>query len=90
MPRPFPFALGIGIDICHVSRIYNLLTKPNRSAQKFLLKLLNPTEVRASESWLKAAVELDTLKADKIQYSEIPRTVVHAKIWPLARFMSGR
>ncbi|OTA22306.1 hypothetical protein BTJ68_14733 [Hortaea werneckii EXF-2000] len=27
-PRPFPFALGIGTDICHRKRIEQLLLKP--------------------------------------------------------------
>jgi hypothetical protein len=90
MPRPFPFALGIGTDICHVSRIYRLLTKPNRSAQQFVLKFFNPTEIRAYGSWLKVAAELDALKADGKKYSEIPGNVMNAKVWPLARFMGGR
>lgn len=90
MPRPLPFALGIGTDICHVPRIYRLLTKQNRSAQHFVLKSLNPAEIRACGSWLKVAAELDALKADGKQYSEIPEKVMNAKVWPLARFMGGR
>jgi holo-[acyl-carrier protein] synthase len=90
MPRPFPFALGIGTDICHIPRIQKILTNPKGSAQHFFRKVLNPAETLAYKSWLKVAVELDALKADEKQYSEIPEKVIHAKVWPMARFLSGR
>lgn len=90
MPRPFPIALGIGTDICHVPRIYRLLINPNRSAQHFVTRFLNSTEIRASESWLKVAVDLDALKADEKQYSEFQGKEMNAKVWPLARFLGGR
>jgi len=92
MPRPrlFPFALSIGTDICHILRVKKILTNPKRSAQQYFRKVLNPAEVLAYRSWLKVAVELDALKADEERYSEIPGEVIHAKAWPMARFLSGR
>jgi hypothetical protein len=90
MPRPFPFALSIGTDICHIVRIYNILTHPRVRAQLFVRKVLNPAEILASESWLKSAAELDSMKTDEKIYSDIPRKAIHSKVWPMAHFLSGR
>jgi phosphopantetheinyl transferase (holo-ACP synthase) len=90
MPRPFPLAIGIGTDICHVARIYRILTKPKGSAQQFIRQFLNPREILAYASKLKVAEELDRLKADEKRYSEIPAKMIAAKAWPLAHFLGGR
>jgi holo-[acyl-carrier protein] synthase len=90
MPRPFPFALGIGTDICHVGRIYRIITKPEGRAQQFIRNVLNPTEIREHASKLKFAVELDTMKAMGKQFSDLRRKEVAAKAWPLAQFLGGR
>ncbi|KAI6910736.1 hypothetical protein KC318_g8821 [Hortaea werneckii] len=49
-PRPFPFALGIGTDICHRKRIEQLLLKPPPQARKknltrFLVRFLTSREI---------------------------------------------
>jgi hypothetical protein len=87
--RLFPFALSIGTDICHIPRVKKILISPKSSAQQYFRKVLNPAEALAYRSWLKVAVELDALKAEE-RYSEIPGKVIHAKVWPMARFLSGR
>ncbi|KAK4629572.1 hypothetical protein CLAFUW4_08449 [Fulvia fulva] len=45
-PRPFPFALGIGTDICCISRIRELITKKpqNASLLPFVKKVLTIRE----------------------------------------------
>jgi holo-[acyl-carrier protein] synthase len=42
--RPFPHALNIGTDICHIPRIDAILSENERTAQRFLKKVLNPAE----------------------------------------------
>ncbi|KAI7554283.1 hypothetical protein KC331_g650 [Hortaea werneckii] len=49
-PRPFPFALGIGTDICHRKRIEQLLLRPPPQARKknltrFLVRFLTFREI---------------------------------------------
>ncbi|RMY77939.1 hypothetical protein D0862_13464 [Hortaea werneckii] len=49
-PRPFPFALGIGTDICHRKRIEQLLLKPPPQSRKknltrFLVRFLTSREI---------------------------------------------
>ena len=45
-PRPFPFALGIGTDICCISRIHALVTKKpgTQSLLPFVKKVLTIKE----------------------------------------------
>jgi phosphopantetheinyl transferase (holo-ACP synthase) len=90
MPRPFPFALGIGTDICSVKRIYRILTKPEGRAQQFIRHFFNHTEIREHADRLSFAVELDTLKALGKQYPEARRKEVAGKTWRLAHFLGGR
>jgi hypothetical protein len=42
MPRPFPFPISVGTDICSISRIHNLLLK--RSRRKLFNKILTSKE----------------------------------------------
>ncbi|PFH60883.1 hypothetical protein XA68_10160 [Ophiocordyceps unilateralis] len=42
--KPFPYAVGIGIDICQISRIGRILDGPRRG--RFLCRVLAPEERR--------------------------------------------
>jgi phosphopantetheinyl transferase (holo-ACP synthase) len=50
MPRPFPFGLNIGTDICHIPRIWNILfdkgsaSSAGHRAERFVTKVLNEHE----------------------------------------------
>lgn len=44
--RPFPLALGLGTDICHVVRIHNILRGPRRG--RFVRRILAPEELTAA------------------------------------------
>ncbi|KAI6854364.1 hypothetical protein KC338_g7700 [Hortaea werneckii] len=64
-PRPFPFALGIGTDICHRKRIEQLLLKPPPQARKknltrFLVRFLTSREI--SIFWRKFEVDADLFR----------------------------
>ena len=90
MPHPFPFALGIGTDICNIARIYRVLTSQNSSAQQFARHVLNPTEIREHASRLMFGLELDTMKATGNQLVELRSELTAAKARHLAQFLGGR
>ncbi|KAH6676778.1 hypothetical protein B0J14DRAFT_698784 [Halenospora varia] len=45
-PRPFPFPLNVGTDICRISRIARILTKSHDHARRFWEKVLSPHEAK--------------------------------------------
>ena len=48
MPKPFPFLLNIGTDICHSPRIFTIL-RQKRIARRFIKRVL--TEEEIIENW---------------------------------------
>ena len=45
MPRPFPFPINVGIDICSVQRIFRILAEKERSSgHKFIKRILTKRE----------------------------------------------
>ncbi len=48
MPKPFPFPLNIGTDICHSPRIFTIL-RQKRIARRFIKRVL--TEEEIIENW---------------------------------------
>jgi hypothetical protein len=45
-PRPFPFPISVGTDICSIPRIQGLLVKDRNSGRKLCRKLLSDKEFR--------------------------------------------
>lgn len=88
--RAFPFALGIGTDICSLTRINRIITNPKGSTNHFISRVLNPTERLRHESWLEMAKELDTLKVALDELPTDERALFDAKAWNLASFLGGR
>ncbi|KAI9812423.1 MAG: hypothetical protein M1827_004654 [Pycnora praestabilis] len=44
-PKPFPYPLGVGIDICHIPRIRRLITKDNgKYLDQFARRIFNSYE----------------------------------------------
>ncbi|KAI6845767.1 hypothetical protein KC332_g4605 [Hortaea werneckii] len=77
-PRPFPFALGIGTDICHRKRIEQLLLKPPPQARtknltRFLVRFLTSREI--SIFWRKFEAEAD---------------LFHSQLEDVTRYLAGR
>ncbi|RMZ21281.1 hypothetical protein D0859_14702 [Hortaea werneckii] len=77
-PRPFPFALGIGTDICHRKRIEQLLLKPPPQARqknltRFLVRFLTSREI--SIFWRKFETEAD---------------LFHSQLDDVTRYLAGR
>ncbi|RMZ07329.1 hypothetical protein D0860_05152 [Hortaea werneckii] len=77
-PRPFPFALGIGTDICHRKRIEQLLLKPPPQARqknltRFLVRFLTSREI--SIFWRKFETEAD---------------LFHSQLDDVTRYLAGK
>ncbi|KAH0536129.1 hypothetical protein FGG08_006972 [Glutinoglossum americanum] len=52
--RPFPYPISVGIDICKIHRIYDLISKDNGKWHRpFLRKIFNPRELKALQQTLK-------------------------------------
>ncbi|KAH8679049.1 hypothetical protein BGZ60DRAFT_402425 [Tricladium varicosporioides] len=45
-PRPFPFPINVGTDVCRVSRIARILTKSHDHARRFWERVLSPHEAK--------------------------------------------
>lgn len=91
MPRAFPFALGIGTDICHIPRVKRLLKLP--TAQSFLKKVFNPSEMEAYASRLKVLEEYKTTKVPQNEpdgESKQDMNFMKTRLSQLAIFVSGR
>ncbi|KAI1401554.1 hypothetical protein F4819DRAFT_324358 [Hypoxylon fuscum] len=95
-PRVFPIGIGIGTDICRVSRIYKNLTSP--MATKFVQRILTPEEldtpgvsrilkkVFTPEGFMPRSPDLlsNTENAARNPKQRDPR------LWKAAEFMAGR
>jgi hypothetical protein len=44
MPRPFPFPINIGTDICSINRILQLLTRRKGNGESLMKRILIPQE----------------------------------------------
>lgn len=91
MPRAFPFALGIGTDICKIDRIRRILM--TKSARSFTEKLLNSREREAYASKFNVIEDWATFMAsmaskDKSRANE--KDVMDWRLLRLATFLSGR
>ncbi|KAI9785323.1 MAG: hypothetical protein M1839_000340 [Geoglossum umbratile] len=77
-PRPFPYPISIGIDICKIHRIYDLISKDNGKWRRpFLKKIFNSRELRVLQSTL----------GEK----QLSPTSIHLhETWRLAQFLAGR
>ncbi|KAI9774587.1 MAG: hypothetical protein M1840_002836 [Geoglossum simile] len=78
MHIPFPYPISIGIDICRIRRVYDLISKDRGKWRgPFLRKVFNPRELRLLGS---------TLRAKQLSLtSACPR-----QTWGLAQFLAGR
>jgi hypothetical protein len=56
MPKPFPFPLNIGTDICSIARIQKIFRKPSRGPQ-FVRRILTERECQESRSRWEAPIE---------------------------------
>ncbi|KAI4133221.1 MAG: hypothetical protein LQ338_000279 [Usnochroma carphineum] len=43
-PKPFPYPLGVGIDICHSQRLHKVLSLPGEGATRWARKVFNRQE----------------------------------------------
>jgi phosphopantetheinyl transferase (holo-ACP synthase) len=87
MPRPFPFALGIGTDICQITRINQALCGPN--SRRFLKKLFNSSEMKAYTSKFEAIETRKNLMECKDETTPESKAMKMLS-WQLATFVSGR
>ncbi|KAH0559542.1 hypothetical protein GP486_003944 [Trichoglossum hirsutum] len=76
--RPFPYPVSIGIDICKIRRIYDLISKDNGKWRRpFLRKIFNSQERRT----------LPSVLGEK----QLSTAGVHShNTWRLAQFLAGR
>ncbi|KAI9865102.1 MAG: hypothetical protein M1813_002421 [Trichoglossum hirsutum] len=76
--RPFPYPVSIGIDICKIRRIYDLISKDNGKWRgPFLRKIFNHRERRTL---------LPTLREKQPSAA----SVYPHNTWMLAQFLAGR
>ncbi|KZF23587.1 4'-phosphopantetheinyl transferase [Xylona heveae TC161] len=75
-PRPFPFPLNVGIDICQISRVRALIARNDNGQRlsRLARRIFNPIEQLSFESKLAAC---------RTNFPEDPFT-------PLAQWMAGR
>lgn len=77
MPKPFPFPIRIGTDICHITRIFNILTNENgRKAQAFVSKVLTEQEILISKNRL-AGLELLGKNSSQANNAEPTKSPAH-------------
>ncbi|KAL8933884.1 MAG: hypothetical protein Q9211_005529 [Gyalolechia sp. 1 TL-2023] len=43
-PKPFPYPIGVGVDICHIPRLYNLVGKPSHYVSRWAKKIFTSLE----------------------------------------------
>lgn len=55
MPKPFPWPLNVGTDICSIPRIFNFLVQP--SAPRFVRRILTTEEHTQYQSRIEPALE---------------------------------
>ncbi|GJC79104.1 4'-phosphopantetheinyl transferase B, mitochondrial [Colletotrichum liriopes] len=87
-PRPFPFPLNIGTDICQVSRIYRLLAS-DRGA-RFLQRVFTKDE-RALVPADPPSAHTSTTKPETSQDGDFQALKKHNPLlWKKATFVAGR
>lgn len=93
MPKPFPFPITVGTDICHVKRIYKILTASGSAigvgngildakAKKFIYRVLTKEEVDE-------ATRMGRLRMSMLE-NETPSPEDFKQISAMARFLGGR
>lgn len=43
-PKPFPYPIGVGVDICHIPRLYNIVGKPDDYITRWAKKIFTRLE----------------------------------------------
>ncbi|KAK2059878.1 hypothetical protein LY76DRAFT_433083 [Colletotrichum caudatum] len=87
-PRPFPFPINIGTDICQVSRVYRLLAS-DRGAS-FLRRVLTKDE-RALVPVGPSSGHASTAKLESSQDGDFQALKKHNPLlWKQATFVAGR
>jgi holo-[acyl-carrier protein] synthase len=88
-PKPFPFPITVGTDICQISRIFRVLASARGS--RFVDRILTPSERAASavlrDGKLKPAL-LQAGDLDGGSWADLKRA--EPQLWKKAQFMAGR
>lgn len=80
--RGFPLALGVGTDICRISRVHGILRGPRR--ERFVRRILAPEEVAAAGERLLVPSGAD---GDSDGDGDEARKT---GLWKMAVFVAGR
>lgn len=104
-PKPFPYPLGIGTDICHLPRIFSLMQKENTVnlwSRKVFTRLEWPSLVRKFNKSLSSPTDLPVNDADlSLELPRVWETMIATGLEPrgprlktrtktLAQFLAGR
>ncbi|ROT40653.1 hypothetical protein SODALDRAFT_321961 [Sodiomyces alkalinus F11] len=90
-PKPFPFPLNVGTDICRISRIFRVLA--GRRATRFVSRILTPEEIAAAPI-ARPPLTLPTALAagyglrEGVDFSTLKKT--YPDLWTQATFLAGR
>ncbi|KAH6672788.1 hypothetical protein F5X68DRAFT_215025 [Plectosphaerella plurivora] len=88
-PKPFPFPLNVGTDICQISRIFRVLASPRGS--RFVDRILTPSERSASvalRDGLLKPISLRPGELDSGSWTDLKNA--EPQLWKKAQFMAGR
>ncbi|POR32285.1 Uncharacterized protein TPAR_07519, partial [Tolypocladium paradoxum] len=88
--RAFPFALNVGTDICHISRIHGILSGPRRA--RFVNRILAPEELAQGDPRLDLPGLGGGSTASKAAAARRDGEVAvrETPLWKAAAFLAGR